>query len=160
MSHNWPNMSKSAVTRFTKTDRPNGYDVDMALRSERTNNTAMEFEAKSSLTNYPWGVEWTADLVMRGAVVLGPDQLPAHVTTKIIYGDIVGDMRSNTVVMTTRYQSGRSFTEKNVQLMPAAQPPDFSTEEYLQGFNRIFNGEPFDQVFLGEEPNSETNSET
>jgi hypothetical protein len=158
MAHSWPNISKSEVTRFTKTDRPNGYDIDMALRSERTNHTTMEFEAKAALTNHPWGVEWTADLVIRGAVVLNSDQLPAHVTTKIIYGETVGDMRSNTVVMTTRYQSGRSSTEKNVQLMPA-RLPDLSAEEYLQGFNRIFNGEPFDQIFLGEEPKGEADSE-
>lgn len=147
----WPvNISKQEVTHFSKTERPDGYDLELALRFERTNNTSMETFVKGAVTDTPNGREWTVDIDIQGAAVLTPAQLPVRIATKITYGDIVGETRANTVEITTQYGDGRIETKKEVRMMPVSTP-SFTVEEYLQRFAQMLSGKPFDKLFLDED---------
>lgn len=150
-SKNWPvNISKQEVTRFTKTERSDGYDFELVLRFERTNNTHMEVVADGSVTNGSEGREWTMNIDFRGTAFLTPAQLPSQITTKITYGDATDETRANVVEIATRYGDGRMDSRKEVMMMPVSTP-SFTVEEYLKRFSQMFSGKPFDKLFLDED---------
>lgn len=150
----WPvNIVKQEVTRFTKTERADGYDFELALRFERTNQTAMDIAAVGSVTETPTGRAWTLQTDIRGALVLTPAQLPARIAANITYGDVVDDTRANVVEIVAQYGDGRVETRKEAHMMPVTTP-SFTVEEYLQRFARMFSGKPFDQLFLDDNTNA------
>lgn len=134
------------LKRLTKTDRPDGYDGSIELAIEREDGTHIDYEARVSVTDQPWGTEWSADLRFDGPVPDGPMGVPRRLSSRIIYGESQdGVSRLNKLEMIHEAADGHIQTTTQEMVMPVAARRVLDEAEYRARFAAHFTYEqPFD----------------
>ncbi|MGH2416348.1 MAG: hypothetical protein ACRDEA_22180 [Microcystaceae cyanobacterium] len=150
MANNWlVNISKAETTLFEKKDREGGFDFESGFHFEKTNNTSIDVQMNGYEITTKTGKEWLINFDIKGLAVLTSADIPSQIKTLITYGEQVDNLRACTITMTTLFQNGQSKTTNEIHLLDTNKK-ELSVEEYLQGFTKMFSGEPFDKAFLEE----------